>query len=195
MLRFMDFSRREIKDIMISVTALSIIFAYPEVIIQPAFFLTSLLTVGIAFIGHELMHRFVARKRGFFSEYRMWPQGLLFALLLAFISNGSFIFAAPGAVVFSAYWAFRNPTLEDIGKIGVAGVIFNISLLYASIILFIFSHAALFLFMATINAWLAIFNLIPFGMLDGSKIFAWNKKVWLATLILALSGFIIASLA
>jgi len=31
---------------------------------------------------------------------------------------------------------------------------------------------------AWFNAWIAVFNLIPFGMFDGLKVFAWNKKVW-----------------
>ena len=28
------------------------------------------------------------------------------------------------------------------------------------------------------NAWIALFNLIPLGILDGSKVFWWNKAVW-----------------
>jgi Zn-dependent protease len=31
---------------------------------------------------------------------------------------------------------------------------------------------------ANLNAWIVLFNLIPFGMLDGLKIFSWNKRVW-----------------
>jgi len=30
----------------------------------------------------------------------------------------------------------------------------------------------------TINMWLAAFNLIPFGMMDGRKIFDWDPKIW-----------------
>ena len=37
---------------------------------------------------------------------------------------------------------------------------------------------------ARFNGWIALFNLIPFMGLDGSKIFAWNKLVW----VLALAG-------
>jgi Zn-dependent protease len=29
-----------------------------------------------------------------------------------------------------------------------------------------------------INLWLAAFNLLPFGPLDGQKIFAWNIAIW-----------------
>jgi Zn-dependent protease len=38
---------------------------------------------------------------------------------------------------------------------------------------------------AAINAFMALFNLIPFGVLDGLKVFRWNKQVWLVLLALA----------
>jgi Zn-dependent protease len=39
----------------------------------------------------------------------------------------------------------------------------------------------LFLIVAFINALLAVFNLIPFGILDGWKVFRWNKTFWAIT--------------
>ncbi|MEM4704640.1 MAG: metalloprotease, partial [Candidatus Bathyarchaeia archaeon] len=33
---------------------------------------------------------------------------------------------------------------------------------------------------AAFNAWISLFNLIPFGIFDGFKIFLWNKLVWAA---------------
>jgi Zn-dependent protease len=38
---------------------------------------------------------------------------------------------------------------------------------------------------ARINIWLALFNLIPFGPLDGAKILKWNKGIWLITIAIA----------
>ena len=35
-----------------------------------------------------------------------------------------------------------------------------------------------------INSWIAIFNLIPFGIFDGVKILRWNKVIY-AMLVLA----------
>jgi len=40
----------------------------------------------------------------------------------------------------------------------------------------------LFTLGAYINTWLALFNLIPFGPLDGAKIFRWNKGLWLVAI-------------
>jgi Zn-dependent protease len=185
----LDFTEREVKDIVISLLVLSLVFAYPEILFEPLFFVTSMLTVGIAFIGHELSHRFVARKLGYHSEYVMWKQGLLMALLLAFISNGRFIFAAPGAVVFASYWAFKRPSLSEVGKIGIAGTVFNITLLYVFAAAYFLTGLSVLAFAGIINGWFAIFNLIPFGPLDGRKVMKWNSRIWLAAFALALLGF------
>ena len=45
---------------------------------------------------------------------------------------------------------------------------------------------------ASFNAWISIFNLIPFGVLDGQKIFNWNKIVWICAIICASILFIIS---
>jgi len=187
----LDFSVTEIRDILISMLVLGFVFSYPEVLSDPPFIFMSLLGVGIAFMGHELSHRFVARRLGFYSAYKMWPQGLLMALLLAVATGGGFVFAAPGAVIFSSYWVFRNPTLRDIGLIGIAGTAFNISLMFASLYLYFATGLSIFQFIGSINAWLAIFNLIPFGPLDGTKVMRWNWKIWLAALAAGAAGFIV----
>jgi Zn-dependent protease len=60
-------------------------------------------------------------------------------------------------------------------------------------VVFVLLNAAypmlLFSLGAQINTWLAIFNLIPFGPLDGAKIFQWNKGAWLATLVAGIGLF------
>lgn len=183
------FTGQELKEILISVLVLSFVFSYPEVISEPVFFLVALASVGIGFMGHELSHKYTAIRKGFFSEYRMWPQGLMLAVLLTFVSGGSLVFAAPGAVVFGAGWAFTRPTREDVGKIGLSGPLFNIAvaLVFGTAnMVFPFS---LFRMIALVNGFLAMFNLIPFGPLDGFKVFRWSPKVWISGMALAVLGF------
>jgi Zn-dependent protease len=183
------FSRQELRDILVSMLVLCVVFSYPEFLYSPLFFLTACLAVGVAFIGHELAHKFTAIREGFWSEYRLWPQGLMFALLFALATNGSIIFAAPGAVYFSGGNYFGRPSRGQLTRISMAGISFNIALMWISLAASIFTGFFLFAYMAFINGWLAIFNMLPFGGLDGQKLLRLDSRLWATLFILAVSGF------
>jgi Zn-dependent protease len=185
------FSRLEVRDILISVAVLCVVFSYPEFLSSPGFFLFSFLAVGIAFIGHELSHKFMAIRAGFWAEYRMWPQGILLAGILALATGGRIIFAAPGAVYFREHWLRGGQRRKHLLRISIAGVVFNVTLMWAFFAGFLATGYAPLSYMAMINGWLAIFNLIPFGGLDGQKTFELDKKVWAVLLALAASGFVL----
>jgi Zn-dependent protease len=187
------FSAIEVRDIVISLVVLSAVFSYPEFTANPLFFLVSLLVVGIAFMGHELFHKFAAIREGFWSEYRMWPQGLFMALILALATGGAFIFAAPGAVYFKTQW-FPTTGREQLRNISMAGITFNVAFMWLSLALFFYTGIGILSYMALINGWLAIFNLLPFGMLDGHKLFRLDRRIWAALFILAASGFVLVQL-
>ncbi len=40
-----------------------------------------------------------------------------------------------------------------------------------------------------INMWLGLFNMIPFWLLDGKKIFAWDPKIW--AVMTAIGGYFV----
>jgi Zn-dependent protease len=187
------FSTKEVTHIVVSVLVLCVVFSYPEFLIEPYFFLVSLAVLGVAFMGHELSHKFTAIREGFKSEYRMWPQGLAIAVLLALASGGSFIFAAPGAVYFEGGFFTWRPGKKALTRISMAGITFNIALMWASLLLFFVSGLSILAYMAVINGWLAIFNLLPFGMLDGHKLFRLNRDVWIVLMILAAAGFLLSN--
>jgi Zn-dependent protease len=70
--------------------------------------------------------------------------------------------------------------MDEIAKISVAGPIVNI--VFSSVLLgaaFVPNpYSVLLLLLALWNGFIALFNLIPMGILDGYKIFSWDKTVW-----------------
>ncbi|MCA9391887.1 hypothetical protein KC614_01620 [candidate division WWE3 bacterium] len=157
-----------------------------------AVYLIAAITVGVAFLLHEIAHKFVAQRFGCWAEFRGFDLGLILAVLMSFVG---FIFAAPGAVVISGL-----VTRDENGKIAAAGPVTN--LILASFF-FVFNFALLaflgdYLSLTvvgiaslicqvgfSINSWLAFFNLIPFGPLDGVKILNWSKRIWFVLIVLA----------
>jgi len=141
----------------------------------------SFLGIATAFFFHELSHKFMAQKQGLWSEYRMFSQGLLLAFLLGILTP--FVFAAPGAVMFRG-----GAKIEETGQIAAAGPLANI--IIALITFFIYTSiffdaqiGSIIGFICLINAFIATFNLLPFGPLDGIKIIRWNPTIWIIMLI------------
>jgi len=138
----------------------------------------SLLFVTTAFLFHELGHKYVAQSYGAWSEFRMFPFGLLICVILSFTG---FLFAAPGAVYIQG-----NISREEYGKISLAGPAVNFIIAGLAIAFVVVSGiggtlGAVLINLAYINAFLGIFNMIPIPPLDGSKIIKWNVPVYLVT--------------
>ncbi len=200
---------KELRDLVISALLLAVAFGIAfsggyRAFAQPGTLiiriLMALIGVSLGFILHELGHRFVARSSDCFAEYVMWPTGLMIAIACSFFG---FVFAAPGAVMIHPRvdaWGRSSLTRRKIGLISITGPALNLSLAVVFILLWkVYPTspsslvAQLFRLGALVNTWLAIFNLIPFGPLDGAKIFQWNKGIWVATLLAGIGLFIIVN--
>lgn len=180
---------RELRDLLISWITLSFCFSTAYLFMFKLFLLyfgISLVTLGAGFVVHELAHRNLARRYGCIAEFRAWPMGLLMALIFALLSRGTFIFAAPGAVYIGPkLLGYGGTSKKEIGLISLVGPISNaligLGFLGLSLIPGIIGLVGIMGF--RVNIWLAAFNLIPLGMMDGYKIFSWSPKVWAASAI------------
>ncbi|MBI5332289.1 MAG: M50 family metallopeptidase [Candidatus Aenigmarchaeota archaeon] len=189
---------REIRDLAIAALVLAAVFSYkgfdkiPEFTI---FFPFAILFVSVSFLAHEMSHRYFARKYGYYAVFQLWPLGLGLAAALAIVSNGSFIFAAPGAVVIFAkadLWGnVKHLSLKQSGIVSAAGPVVNLILAAAFTILGI-AFGQIFFLGTVINIWLSLFNLLPLGPLDGTKVLHWNKKIWFALFIISIFALILA---
>ena len=131
---------------------------------------TVILTVS--FFTHEIAHKVTAQRKGLWAEFRLTLWGAVVTLIFAFLPIK---LISPGAVMIAGPAEKR-----DIGRVSMAGPVTNIILSagFFGAAVIPSSLAPFFLFGAFFNAYLAAFNLIPYGVFDGLKIFRWDKTVW-----------------
>jgi Zn-dependent protease len=137
----------------------------------------------LSFMAHELAHKFVAQNFGAWSEFRMSPTGYI-------LSAMAILFSVPifgTGVVYSSGMSNR----EQLGKTNLAGPLTNFViaavLMITALTMSVFGPlgftSLLFRFGLQLNAFLGLFNMIPFQPFDGASIREWSNKVWIAQVI------------
>jgi Zn-dependent protease len=190
------FSAQEIQDLLIAWLALGLAFAIffagggnaaiSLVTGSPTAFavalVVSLLTAGIGFLFHELGHKVVAVRYGNIAAFKAEYNMLFLAIMSAFLG---FIFAAPGAVHHRGRLTERQH-----GLIALAGPAVNLVLAAVFVPLWLGGVVANVDLLAllggrglAVNLFLAAFNMIPIGALDGKTIVGWSKAVWAAVFV------------
>lgn len=188
----MEFSRNELRDLTVAVVVLALAFAKFDISALPQM----LFIIIAVFVTHEILgHKLLAQRYGAEAHFRMWPLGLGLALITGLLPGG-FVFAAPGAVYISQYkkdFAFKiaNLSTKEYGMVSLGGPLINIAIGFALTLANLFYPLDLFLTAASVSFFLALFNLIPIFPLDGSKIFSWDKRIWIISFAIALLGLFI----
>ncbi len=165
-----------------------------------------LLAIGPAFVLHEIGHKIIAKKYGCWAEFRADPNGLKNGILLVLFTG--FLFMNPGAVYVNGlvrrrengYIAIAGPlTNLSLFIIGIPMWVIILGLTGAfdgnhSSVLFsgnleetYFDGSSIIWQSMLIDAattWLwanlilGLFNMFPFGPLDGVKVKDWNEQVF-----------------
>jgi len=182
-------SDKELRDLAIAWIVVSIAFTIAQnpgigkgIIYIITSIIISSLTIGTGFIMHELAHKIVAQKYNCWAEFRADKTMLIAGILMSMLG---FIFIAPGAVII-----FGHVDIRRNGKISLAGPLTNIiiSILLLPLLFMNIENTILNSIISSgyiVNAWLGIFNMLPFWNFDGQKIYKWNKKAYFITLIIA----------
>ena len=98
--------------------------------------------------------------------------GLVIAAISA-LSMMLFKFIAPGAMM------NRLSDRNNFGRVALICPLTNLMMDFSFLLISVYSNSVspYFAVDASFNGWIAMFNLVPFGVLDGQKIFDWNKII------------------
>lgn len=183
------FSKKEYSYLIISSIVLGFIFSFSQwgydqfnILIGIRNFLISFLLSLIFLLAREFIRKAVAKKIGFETEFKLWyvkqkssksngiPIGVIASLLLVFITNGQFIFAAVSK------FDFKNYSKKDLKRRyeyirGIEeAIIASIGALVPTFMVLIFNlfniEKAVF-----IGTMLAIYSIVPLPSQDGIKMY------------------------
>ena len=177
------FYPRETLELFLATLAVFLVFVgvyFPK---SPQDWLVLFFLSFIIYVPHELAHKFVAQHFGFPARYFINP---MFFLLTIF-SASPYIpikFIAPGAVYIHAPMIDRKTN----GIISIVGPVTNIFLGLVALI----AGGPRGIYIARLSGWIAFFNLLPIGPLDGGKVLRWNVFLWLVSIVVSLwMGFFV----
>jgi len=142
---------------------------------EPTILLGSALVFTVIFVFHELAHKIVAKRFGLWAEFRLSLMGAIITLIS--VAPIPIKFVSPGAVMIVG-----EADKKMVGIIALAGPFASVMLSALFLVLYpLILHSPFALIIirgATLSSWIALLNLIPFSILDGAKVFWWNKAVW-----------------
>ena len=189
-----EFGRLELRDLLISSLALTVIFAsaFAGGLRFASFFGQFLLLLPAAFLGAVpgsfvalAMQKRVGARAGCTIEFRLDARWTALSLILAVIAGVAF--AITGRLS-----RFGNLTRSGAGRMGAAGPLAYLAIAGFALMgaVALRSSQGDFLFttlrvVTQVDAWLAVLSLIPFPYFAGGDIWRWSKAFWV---ILAVAG-------
>lgn len=186
-------SRTEVVHLSAAIVVLGLVFAIAmtkgqgigSVVPSGWILFVSMAAVVTGFLPHELAHKLVAQRYGLAAEFRgSWPAlalslFIVLATSLTAPDGRGIVLAAPGAVMLSGAISYRTHGIVSVVGPGVNILVAALAWPFAVTVNPETDRVAqLFHTIALVNAVLAVFNLVPFGPLDGRKVWWWHRGVY-----------------
>ena len=191
MKKYYNFTTYEIKGLVIAILILAFIISFREWgaatfdIWEGAYNLfNAVLIVALSILVHDAGQRIWGLAIGFKIEFKMWWFGLLFALIIAFTSNGLIWLIIPGGFMMHHLGGHRlgffRYGLNYVGQamVALAGPLFSLMLIILLKIIYAFSPNPLIQKAIIFNVVYAITSLLPIPPLDGSKIYFGSRMIY-----------------
>ncbi len=154
----------------------------------------SILIAFVAIVVHISAQKIFSLQLGFRTEFKTFWPGLIFALILCFVTRGSIWFLVPGGIVIHHMAQHRLGFFRyglnywSLGMISAIGPLANVILAalfaiiaYGGVIIppmTPISIATPIGRMISANLWIAIFTMLPIPPLDGSNIFFSSRLLY-----------------
>jgi len=202
--RYFRFTPLELRSLIIAILVTAFIISFSEWGYGKSFdikvglfnWFNAILIVALSFLVHISVQRIWSLSTGYILEWKMWSFGLLFGLIMAFLTNGFLWLILPGGFIVHHMaghrlgWFRYGINYWALGLIAVTGPIATIVLAATFKVLSGFIVNSLIQKVIAFNIAYAIFSLLPVPPLDGSKTFYGSRMLY----VFSLSGIVTAGI-
>ncbi|MCH8003495.1 MAG: hypothetical protein IH934_02590 [Nanoarchaeota archaeon] len=189
--RYFKFTPLEIRSLIITILVIAFIISFREWGVRGFNFSTGLfnyfnavLIVALSMLVHISVQRIWSLGTGYRLEWKMWSFGLLFGLIIVFLTNGLFWLILPGGFMVHHLaghrlgWFRYGINYWAVGLIAVTGTISTIFLAAIFKALSGFVINSLIQKVITFNIVYAVYSILPIPPLDGSRTFYGSRMLY-----------------
>lgn len=204
--RYYAFSIEENRNFIIATLILGFCYSFRDwgigENINFAYGFTNLIIIT-AFFGITLYVRLAAQKLhalrlGYKPEFRIWPYGLMGALIICFISNGVIVLPFYGVIELHVMLKHRlghfryHINMVNLGLVALMGSFANLLFAYLIKIVNISLQLPILDRLILLNLLLSVLALLPIPpMIDGVKVFYWSRLSYVFNFVVILVSAIL----
>ena len=209
--RYFSFTPLEARSLAIAILVTAFVFSFKEWGYGSSFdfkiglfnYFNAILIVALSFLVHISMQRVWSLGTGFRLEWKMWSFGLLFAMIMSFLTNGFIWLIIPGGIILHHMgghrlgWFRYDINYWALGLIAASGPIASIILVMVFKALGAFVSNSLIDKLIIFNIAYALYSLVPIPPLDGSKIFFGSRMFYAFSMafIIAMAMLLISNIS
>jgi len=205
--RYFKFTPLEIRSLIIATLVTAFIISFSEWGIGDVFnvrlglfnYFNAILIVALSFLVHISIQRIWSLAVGFRLEWKMWSFGLLFGLILAFLTNGFVWLILPGGFIVHHMAGARLGHFRyginywTVGLIAVTGIFASIFLVAIFKAISVIVVNSLIQKVIIFNIAYALYSLLPIPPLDGSRTFFGSRMLYAFSVFAVVAAAILLS--
>lgn len=189
--RYYKFTQHELRGLVIAIIAVAFIISFKDwgttsfdLAVGLYNLFNAVLIITLSILVHDAGQRLWALAIGYRIEFKVWTFGLLFALILVFISNGNLWLIVPGGFMLHHLAGHRlgffRYGINYFGQamVALAGPLFTFMLIILLKMLGLLFPSALIEKAIMFNVIYSITSLLPIPPLDGSKIYFGSRMLY-----------------